>query len=211
MYRACCQFFSALLSAALLCAGAHANEAKPAPETAVATFAGGCFWCVESDFDHVKGVLSTTSGYIGGRTKNPTYEEVTYGSTGHIEAVEIRYDPAVVSYETLLEVFWRTVDPTDPGGQFCDRGESYQTAIFTQSKAQTDAASASKQRVEASEVLPSPVVTPIIEGKTFYPAEDYHQDYYKKNPLRYRYYRFGCGRGRRVKDLWGEEIGRAHV
>lgn len=176
-----------------------------AQEKAEAIFAGGCFWCVESDFDKVPGVLKTTSGYTGGTVDNPTYKQVTYGSTGHYEAVRIVYDPEVVSYERLLEVFWRTVDPTDDGGQFCDRGDSYRTAIFATTTKQLEAAKASKAELEASGKLGKPVVTPVLEAKEFFDAEGYHQNYYKTNPVRYKYYRFSCGRDKRVKSLWGDE------
>ncbi|MEL0018898.1 MAG: peptide-methionine (S)-S-oxide reductase MsrA [Rickettsiales bacterium] len=167
----------------------------------MAIFAGGCFWCVEADFDKVPGVLKTISGYTGGKTKNPDYQQVTAGGTGHREAVEITYDPAKVTYEALLEVFWRSVDPTDDGGQFCDRGESYETAIFANSLEQKRLAEVSKQQV--SGILNEPVVTPIEVAGTFYPAEEYHQDYYLKNPLRYKFYRFNCGRDARIKEVWG--------
>ncbi len=167
-----------------------------------AVFAGGCFWCVESDFDKVPGVVSTISGYTGGKTKNPTYEQVTYENTGHYEAVEITYDPAKVSYEALLTAFWRSVDPTDDGGQFCDRGHSYKTAVFVVNDRQRAAAEASRKTAQKD--LGQPIVTPILTAARFYPAEDYHQDYYKKNPYRYRYYRWGCGRDKRVKRIWGK-------
>ena len=167
-----------------------------------AIFAGGCFWCVESDFDKVPGVVATISGYTGGKTKNPTYEKVTYGDTGHYEAVEITYDPAKVGYGALLTAYWRSVDPTDDGGQFCDRGHSYKTAVFVMNEKQRSAAEASKK--SAQKLLAKPVVTPIIAAAPFYAAEGYHQDYYKKNPSRYRFYRWGCGRDKRVKRVWGE-------
>ena len=167
-----------------------------------AIFAGGCFWCVESDFDKVPGVVSTTSGYTGGKTKNPTYKQVTYGDTGHYEAVEITYDPAKVSYEALLTAFWHSVDPTDDGGQFCDRGDSYRTAVFALNEKQRKAAEASRKAAEKR--LGKKIVTPILAAATFYPAEYYHQNYYKNNSFRYRYYRFSCGRDNRLRDLWGE-------
>ncbi len=172
---------------------------------AVATFAGGCFWCVESDFDKVPGVVDTISGYTGGTVESPTYRQVTKGGTGHREAVQIRYDPKQVSYERLLHVFWRSVDPTDAGGQFCDRGESYQTAIFVGNEEERRLAEASREILEQSMVLDAPVVTPIEPAGAFYPAEDYHQDYYTKNPVRYRFYRFSCGRDSRVRQLWGRQ------
>ena len=171
----------------------------------VATFAGGCFWCVESDFDHVPGVVRTISGYTGGTTANPTYKQVSAGGTGHLEAVRIFFDPAKVGYTALLEVFWRSVDPTDAGGQFCDRGESYQTAIYANSFDQKRQAEASKLNLEQSAILDAPVVTPIHAAGPFYPAEAYHQDYYEKNPLRYKFYRYGCGRDARIQALWGGE------
>ena len=172
---------------------------------ATATFAGGCFWCVESDFDMVPGVVETVSGYTGGTTANPTYRQVTGGGTGHYEAVRIRYDPEKVSYERLLHVFWRSVDPTDAGGQFCDRGASYRTAIFAGTEEERRLAEASKEAIERSGVLEQGVATPVEPLKEFYPAEDYHQDYYEKNPVRYRFYRFSCGRDARVRELWGDQ------
>ncbi len=193
-----------LLSASLLAGTAAAAIAAQA----VATFAGGCFWCVESDFDKVPGVLATESGYTGGTLENPTYEDVTAGGTGHYEVVRITYDPARVSYEKLLDVFWHSVDPTDDGGQFCDRGHSYKTAVFFHSPEQRRAAAASKAALGKSGGLAAPVVTPILMAKTFYPAEEYHQDYYQKNPLRYRFYRYGCGRDKRVREVWGENAHR---
>ena len=173
-----------------------------AQELKTATFAGGCFWCVESDFDKVPGVVTTISGYTGGIVPNPTYERVTAGNTGHHEAVQITYDSSQVSYAELLTMFWHSVDPTDAGGQFCDRGESYQTAIFVGDGGQRRLAEMSKQAAEES--LGTTIVTPVEAAGPFFPAEAYHQDFYKKSPLRYRYYRFSCGRVRRVKELWGE-------
>ena len=168
-------------------------------ETRTAIFAGGCFWCVESDFDAVPGVLSTTSGYIGGSSKNPTYRN--YSEAGHREAVRIEYDSTKVNYATLLDVFWHSVDPTDAGGQFCDRGHSYTTAIYATGAADVKAAEKSRKRAAAE--LGRPIVTEIARAPAFWPAEDYHQDYYRKNPLRYNYYRSGCGRDGRVESLWG--------
>jgi peptide-methionine (S)-S-oxide reductase len=170
-----------------------------------AIFAGGCFWCVESDFDHVPGVVRTISGYTGGTLKNPTYRAVTAGRSGHYEAVEITFDPKKVSYAKLVEIFWRSVDPTDDGGQFCDRGMSYKTAIFAQSAEQKQQAQASKRNLKKTGPLKQPIVTPILDAKTFYPAEGYHQNYYKTNPVRYKFYRFRCGRDQRIKNLWGEQ------
>ena len=174
-------------------------------ELATAVFAGGCFWCVESDFDKVPGVVETVSGYTGGTVEDPNYKQVTAGGTGHREAVQIRYDPKQVSYERLLHIFWRSVDPTDGGGQFCDRGESYQTAIFAGSEEERRLAEASREALERSMVLDGPVVTPVEKAGEFYPAEDYHQNYYTKSPFRYRYYRFACGRDSRVQQVWGKE------
>ena len=172
---------------------------------AVATFAGGCFWCVESDFDTVPGVVETISGYTGGTVDNPTYRQVSEGGTGHREAVQIRYDPKQVSYEQLLHIFWRSVDPTDAGGQFCDRGDSYQTALFAGTEEERRLAEASKDALERSATPMDTIVTPIEPLGEFYPAEDYHQDYYKKNPFRYKFYRFSCGRDARVQEVWGDQ------
>lgn len=188
---------AALLALAVTSAGA----AAPAT-TKTAVFAGGCFWCVESDFDKLPGVLATTSGYTGGHLKNPTYRDVTSETSGHLEAVEVRYDPAKVAYADLARFFFRHIDPTDAGGQFCDRGESYTTALFVASPAERAAAEGAKKNAAAA--LKKPVVTAVRDLTVFYPAEDYHQDYYKKNPARYQYYRAACGRDRRVKQLWGE-------
>ncbi len=172
-------------------------------ETETAIFAGGCFWCVEADFDKVPGVVSTTSGYIGGTVANPTYEQVSGKHTGHAEAVEIRFDPARVSYGQLLAHYWRSIDPTTRDRQFCDVGSPYRTAIFTVGEAQHAAALASLEALEKDKPFPQPIVTVIVPATTFYPAEEYHQDYYRKNPLRYRYYRHGCGRDARLEELWG--------
>ena len=173
--------------------------------TAKATFAGGCFWCVESDFDKVPGVLSTTSGYIGGTVANPTYEQVTAKTTGHAEAVEIVFDPSKVSYAQLLEKFWRSIDPTTKDRQFCDAGSPYRSAIFTHDAAQAAAAQASLAALEKSKPFKEPIVTQIVPAGPFYAAEAYHQDYYKKNPVRYTYYRSSCGRDARLEQLWGKK------
>ncbi|MEH6494827.1 MAG: peptide-methionine (S)-S-oxide reductase MsrA [Pseudomonas marincola] len=172
-----------------------------AAELQTATFAGGCFWCVEKDFEHVKGVSEAVSGYTGGLLPNPTYRN--HGQ--HIEAVQITYDPAIVSYTELLKVFWRSVDPTDGGGQFCDRGNSYKTAIFANTDEQAALANQSKMELQASNVLQNPIVTPVRQASPWTDAEDYHQDYYKKNPLRYKFYRFNCGRDAKIQDLWGDQ------
>jgi len=175
----------------------------PPPKLVKATFAGGCFWCMEAPFDAVPGVYSTTSGYAGGRVKNPSYEQVSSGATGHAESLQVAYDPARVSYEQLLEVYWHNVDPMDGGGQFCDRGNQYRPAIFYEDEAQQQAALASKQALERSGRLPRPIVVQIVPLAAFYAAEEYHQDYYKKNPLHYKMYRAGCGRDRRLEAIWG--------
>ena len=176
----------------------------PAPAgLAKATFAGGCFWCVELDFDKVPGVVSTTSGYIGGKVANPSYEQVSSKSTGHAEAVEIVYDPKRVSYEQLLEYFWRTIDPTTKDRQFCDAGSPYRTAIYALDAQQLASAKASLAALEKSKPFKDPIVTEIALAGPFYAAEEYHQDYYKKNPVRYKYYRTSCGRDARVAQLWG--------
>ena len=186
-----------------------------AASTERAYFAGGCFWCVESDFEMVNGVKEVVSGYTGGSTVNPTYKQVTGGGTGHYEAVEIQYDPATVTYESLLYAFFRSVDPTDSGGQFCDRGESYRTAIFVSNPSEKAAAKAAKARAERD--LGKKIVTPILEAGAFYEAEDYHQDYYKKSDIvltrrgpksmkeAYKFYRDACGRDQRVRELWGND------
>jgi peptide-methionine (S)-S-oxide reductase len=187
-----------LLLGVLLAAGAAAQES-----TAKATFAGGCFWCVEADFDKVPGVLRTTSGYIGGRTANPTYEEVSRGGTGHAEAVEIIFDPSKVSYEKLLDVLWHNIDPLAKDRQFCDGGDQYRSAVFYHDDAQKRAAEASKATVQAR--FKQTIATEIVPAGTFYKAEDYHQDYYLKNPIRYKFYRFNCGRDARLEELWGKK------
>jgi peptide-methionine (S)-S-oxide reductase len=198
-------------SVSFLAHTAIAQTSSTATATAKATFAGGCFWCVESDFDKIDGVISTTSGYIGGRTANPTYEQVSTNRTGHFEAVEIVFDPKKVSYEKLVEYFWRTVDPTDNDGQFCDKGASYRTAIFAHDAAQLKAAQSSRDTLTKSKPFAAPIVTEVIAATTFYPAEIYHQDYYTKNPVRYKYYRTSCGRDARLKQLWGDQAGKLPV
>jgi peptide-methionine (S)-S-oxide reductase len=196
-------FVVAALAAALLPFQAL-SQGKPEARLATAIFAGGCFWCMEPPFDKLPGVVSTTSGYIGGRTKNPTYEQVSAGTTGHTEAVQIVYDPAKVSYQKLLEVFWRNIDPTTPNAQFCDHGSQYRSGIFYLGEEQQRLASASRQTLERSKPFREPIVTEITAATTFYAAEDYHQDYYKKNPLRYKFYRANCGRDNRLEQLWGK-------
>ena len=173
-----------------------------------ATFAGGCFWCMEHPFDELPGVVSVTSGYTGGHKQNPTYEEVSAGGTGHAEAVQIVYDPAKVSYEKLLSVFWHNIDPTTRDRQFCDEGHQYRSAIFYHNEEQHRLALQSKAQLEKIKTFREPVVTEIVQAAEFYPAEEYHQHYYKKNPIRYKFYRTTCGRDRRLKELWGDEAGK---
>lgn len=174
-------------------------------EIKVATFASGCFWCTESDFEKLDGVVEATSGYIGGTVKNPTYKQVSAGGTGHVEAVQLRYDDSKISYQQLLDYYWHHVDPLDAGGQFCDRGSQYRSEIFYYDEQQKREAEASRKALDESHKLPGPIVTRITAATTFYPAEDYHQDYYKKNSLRYKYYRWGCGRDARIEELWGNK------
>jgi peptide-methionine (S)-S-oxide reductase len=188
-------------------AAAAAQTAPPAApaKTAVATFAGGCFWCVEEAFDKVPGVLSTVSGYTGGTVANPTYEQVAgLKNTGHAESVRVTYDPAKVSYKQLVDWFWRNIDPTQAKGQFCDTGSPYRSAIFYHDEEQRQIAEESKAALAASGRFKQPIVTEIVAAGPFYNAEDYHQDYYKKNPHRYQFYKFGCGRAQRLEQLWGK-------
>ncbi len=202
-----------LLGLLALCASSLAAERDKdpgagSPEKAVparAIFAGGCFWCMEPPFEKLDGVISVTSGYIGGEKKNPTYGEVSAGGTGHAEAVEVLFDPARVGYERLLEVFWRNIDPTDPGGQFVDRGSQYRSGIFVLDEEQRRLAEASREALEQSGRFEKTIVTEIVAAGTFYPAEKYHQDYYKENPLRYNYYRWGSGRDRFLDKVWGKD------
>jgi peptide-methionine (S)-S-oxide reductase len=170
----------------------------------IAIFAGGCFWCMEPPYDKLDGVLSTTSGYIGGQIANPTYEQVSSGRSGHIEAIEIRYDPKKVDYAKLLDVFWRNIDPVAVNRQFCDAGAQYRSAIFPRNAEQRRLAEASLKALSDSGRFDRPIATEILPAATFYAAEDYHQDYYQKNPIRYRYYRSSCGRDRRLSELWGD-------
>lgn len=187
----------------------HAQAPKPAAKPAAGTtyakavFAGGCFWCMEQPFDVLDGVISTTSGYTGGQKKNPTYGEVSSGNTGHTEAVEVVYDPKKVSYEKLLDVFWHNIDPTVTNEQFCDRGTQYRSGIFYLGDEQKRLAEASKAALDKSKPFKTPIVTEITRAAEFYPAEDYHQDFYIKNPVRYKFYRNGCGRDSRLQQLWG--------
>ena len=194
----------ALCQLAALAQTAAAKPAGAATQTSKAVFAGGCFWCVESDFDKVAGVLSTTSGYIGGRTVNPTYQQVSAHTTGHAEAVEVVFDPAKVSYQQLVQHFWRTIDPTTKDRQFCDAGSPYRSAIFALDAEQLRVATSSRATLEKSKPFKEPIVTEVSMATMFYPAEDYHQDYYLKNPVRYKLYRTSCGRDARLKQLWGD-------
>lgn len=179
-----------------------AGRSNDAP-TAKATFAGGCFWCMEPPFDELPGVISTTSGYTGGHKKNPTYEEVSSGGTGHAEAVEVVYDPTKITYAQLLDVFWKNIDPLTPNRQFCDVGTQYRSAIYYHDEEQKRLAEASRQALERSGRFQQPIVTEIEAASTFYPAEGYHQDYYQRNPIRFRYYKYTCGRAQRLEELWG--------
>ena len=191
--------FALALAAALLGAGAGPAVA----ETKTAVFAGGCFWCMEPPYDELPGVLSTTSGYAGGKTENPTYREVSAGRTGHTEVVRVEYDPAKVSYETLLEVFWRNIDPFAVDAQFCDHGDQYRSAIFPADEEERRLAEASLAKVR-ERFAGKKIATKVEPAAKFWPAEDYHQDYYVKNPVRYKFYRFNCGRDARLKEIWGE-------
>jgi len=168
-----------------------------------AYFAGGCFWCMEEAFEKVEGVLSATSGYMGGTVANPSYEEVSAGRTGHAESVEVVYDPTKVSYQKLLDAFWHNVDPITPNAQFCDHGSQYRSAIFFQTDEEKRASDTSKQAIEQSKRFKEPIVTQIVMASQFYPAEEYHQDFYKKNPVRYKFYKYNCGRAKRLEELWG--------
>lgn len=198
-------FAVAWLGATALASPGALAQTVPAAATAKAIFAGGCFWCVESDFDKVPGVLSTTSGYTGGKTAKPTYEQVSKNTTGHAEAVEVVYDTAKVSYARLVEYFWRTIDPTVKDQQFCDRGTPYRSAIFALDAQQLKIAQDSRAALDITKPFKEPILTEIVLAGAFYPAEEYHQDYYQKNPLRYKYYRNGCGRDARLKQLWGNQ------
>ena len=192
-------------AAAVLMLVAAAGIVDAQEEIGYATFAGGCFWCIEADFEKVEGVTAVTSGYTGGSVEDPTYKEVSAGGTGHAEAVRVVFDPEVVSYRELLEIFWRNIDPTVADRQFCDIGSQYRSGIFYHDEAQREAAEQSLADLERSKPFPEPIVTEITAATVFYPAEPYHQDYYKKNKLRYSYYRKGCGRDRRLAELWGEK------
>ena len=191
----------------LLTAAAPAADPGAASDhkLATATFAGGCFWCMEPPFDKLDGVVSTISGYTGGQKVNPTYEEVSAGRTGHAESVQVVYDPAKIGFDKLLDVFWHNIDPLTADAQFCDHGTQYRSAIFYGDEAERQLAEASKAALERSGRFKSPIVTEIVPASAFYPAEDYHQDYYLKNPIRYKFYRYRCGRDQRLRELWGPE------
>lgn len=207
-----------ILTIAFLTFGCNQTDtiAEPSPKPTIsenanykkAIFAGGCFWCMEKPFDVIPGVVDTTSGYTGGTKENPTYREVSGGGTGHAESVQVTYDPEKVKYETLLKTFWRNIDPLDPKGQFCDKGTQYRSGIFYTDDAQKQTAETSKTELEKSGKLAKPIVTEITAASKFYPAEDYHQNYYKTNATKYKIYRFGCGRDQRLSQLWGDEAGK---
>ena len=179
------------------------SQATSALSQAKATFAGGCFWCMEEAFEEIQGVASAVSGYTGGQLENPTYEQVSAGGTGHTESIEVTFDPSKVTYKELLDVFWRNVDPTTPNAQFCDHGNQYRTAIFYHDEKQKQLIEESKQRIESSKTFPESIVTEIAPTSEFYTAEEYHQDFYTKNPIRYKYYKWNCGRAKRLEQLWG--------
>jgi len=182
---------------------ANAKNVEASNSYTTATFAGGCFWCMEPPYDKLKGVISTTSGYMGGHVAKPSYQQVSRGSTGHAEVVQIIYDPSIISYEKLLSTFWKNIDPTDARGQFCDKGRQYRSEIFYHDNAQHELAQQSKAKLVNDKSFEGGVVTDVTSASNFYPAEDYHQDYYQKNPIRYKYYRYSCGRDNRLKQLWG--------
>jgi peptide-methionine (S)-S-oxide reductase len=193
--------------AGLLVVTVAVNRPAGAANLEKAIFAGGCFWCMEEAFEGVEGVVSVMSGYIGGAKANPSYEEVSSGSTGHAEAVEVLFDPGRTSYPMLLKVFWRNIDPTTPDRQFCDRGSQYRSAIFALTEIQQRQAEESKRAVEQTKPFGDPIVTQIVPATTFYPAEDYHQDFYKRNPIRYKFYKYNCGRVQRLEEVWGKSRG----
>lgn len=209
MSSRCLTFFAALGLVTLTCPSVSRSQDDAAKTGAtadakgIATFAGGCFWCMEPPFDDLEGVKSTTSGYIGGRVKDPTYEQVSTGRTGHAEALQVEFDPSKVSYETLLKVFWHNVDPTQANGQFCDKGNQYRTAVFYHSDEQKQLALKSREAVKKE--LGRRIRTQIVAAKEFYPAEDYHQDYYTKNPKKYKFYRWNCGRDAQLDRVWGSK------
>ena len=210
---------SALLVAPSAVAGTTASPARKAPavdtpetaRVATAVFAMGCFWCGETQFEEQPGVIAVVSGYAGGRESNPTYEQVSSGTTGHVESIRITYDPTRTSYEKLLDLFWHGIDPTQGDGQFCDRGAQYRSVVFVADSTQRRLAEASRRAIETSGVLKAPIVTRILPATRFWPAEEYHQDFWRKDPLRYRSYREGCGRDRRLRELWGDRAAKPLV
>ena len=197
----------AILLAAMSTAAKDVNPAAGDRQLGKATFAGGCFWCMEEVFEGVDGVVSATSGYTGGQKQNPSYEEVSAGETGHAESVEVIYDPSKITYTKLLEFYWRNIDPTDPRGQFCDKGTQYRSAIFYHDETQKRLAEESKNAVEKSKPFRGPILTEIVPASQFYPAEEYHQNFSQKNPLRYKLYKYNCGRAQRLQELWGTSKG----
>lgn len=205
-------FFILLLTAGFSLSGETKNPVplKSQTSTETAVFAGGCFWCVESDFEKLPGVIEAISGYTGGGLENPSYKQVSAGETGHVEAVQVHYDPTIINYDQLLEAFWRQIDPTDNQGQFVDRGAQYRPVIFTNTPEQMLTSVQSRQHQAASGRYDKPLTTEIIELKRFWPAEDYHQDYYKRNPIRYKYYRYNSGRDQYLEQTWGEELKMSH-
>jgi len=194
--------FAAIVIGGLI-GGPYGGYADDGSQQNKATFAGGCFWCMEEAFEKVEGVASAVSGYTGGQVESPTYEQVSAGGTGHTESIEVTFDPSKVTYKRLLEVFWRNVDPTTPNAQFCDHGNQYRTAIFYHDENQKQLIEESKQRIESSKTFPESIVTEIAPASVFYTAEEYHQDFYTKNPIRYKYYKWNCGRAKRLEQLWG--------
>jgi peptide-methionine (S)-S-oxide reductase len=190
-----------IVTTCLLLLFIHAENTRGAEE-AEAIFAGGCFWCMEPPFDALDGVLDTVSGYSGGNTPNPTYQQVSSGKTGHAEVLLVRYNPEKISYQKLLDTFWRNIDPVDSGGQFCDRGSQYRSEIFALDQNQLELAKASLRKLAEVDLFDAPIATVISKAQTFYPAEDYHQNYYEKNPVRYKYYKWNCGRQQRLDAIW---------
>ncbi|MDF0650725.1 MAG: peptide-methionine (S)-S-oxide reductase MsrA [Nitrospira sp.] len=188
-----------------LLTGWPSSSVQSAPTSAKAYFAGGCFWCMEEAFEKVDGVIAVVSGYMGGTVSNPTYEQVSDGHTGHAESIEVTYDPNKVTYQKLLDAFWRNIDPVMPNAQFCDHGTQYRAVVFYSTEEEKRLSEESKRAIEQSKRLPAPIVTQLVQATTFYAAEDYHQDYYKKNPLRYKYYKYSCGRAQRLEALWGKQ------
>lgn len=201
------QRFSIMTVGLVTCAtlaGWPSSGVQSAATTAKAYFAGGCFWSMELAFEQVEGVLEVVSGYMGGTVANPTYEQVSAGKTGHAESVEVTYDPSKVSYQQLLDIFWHNIDPVTPNAQFCDYGNQYRTVVFYATDEEKRLSEESKRAIDQSKRLPAPIVTRLVKASTFYSAEDHHQDFYKKNPIRYKYYKLGCGRAQRLEALWGK-------